>query len=233
MSISYVQSNISGWPFPTGASTQSVSFLSNNTASNCIVVCITQANGILATFTVADTNGNTYTQVGTYAQYPSDLRQVAIFTTHNIIGGANTVNVSFNQTCGGNVVIAEYTGNAIVSPVENFASQVTTTSASVVTLTTSHPNDIVALYFYQSPSSTVSPPAGFTLRRATSGLGLAPNVAISDNSAYWDGVIVSPGTNTYTISGTSHAGHAECILFGLALTDGNLTSNSVVIMIDY
>jgi hypothetical protein len=219
MSIANVQSASGFRSFPTGPSVvTSVPFASGNTAGNTIVVYVSQANGLLAVFSVSDTQGNTYTQVGAYVTYVADLRQVAMFVAKNVKAGANTVSVAFNQSCGGTVIVAEYSGNStVVSPIFANASDLEVTGNCAVTL--SNPaNCIVALFYYQSSSSTISPPLGFTLRKANS-LFLAPDASVGDGVAYWDKFVAAAGGNTYTMGNCDHSGHPEAILFGVVLTD--------------
>ena len=199
-----------------------VPFGSNNTAGNTIVVYISEQNGPPANFVVIDSQGNTYTQVGTYADYGPDARRTGIFSARNIKVGPNTVSITPDQSSFGfNIIIAEYSGNPTVVPITSSASLVTTAGSTIaVNLTTTNPNDLVALLFYQATTSTVSPPAGFTLRQATSGLGLAPNATVFDSAAYWDMGIPTPGTAAYTISNVAHGVHPEVILWGVVLTTG-------------
>ena len=169
--------------------------------------------------------------MGTYATFVGDLRQAAVFVAQNIKAGPNTVDVAFDQSCGGTITFAEYTGAVSVSPIEDFSSQVVTVGDPTVSLTTTNASDIVALFYYQATSSTVSPPAGFTLREANSGLGLAPDALVFDDIAYWDKVIATPGTNSYGISNAGHGGHPEVILWGVALTNTSVAPTLVSIAI--
>lgn len=97
---------------PDSASS-SLSFNSSNTAGNWIGVCI-RAGAQGETFTVTDSNGNTYHQAVQFSDTldtPSG-NTIAIFYAENIAGGSNTVTVS--DTISGTLrfAILEYSGIA-------------------------------------------------------------------------------------------------------------------------
>jgi hypothetical protein len=96
-----------------------LTFPSNNTASNCIAVSI-RAGSPNETFTVTDTNGNTYQKAIQFTEN-ADTDTVGLFYAENIAGGANTVTVSDTALDTLRFAILEYSGVATSGSLDGVA----------------------------------------------------------------------------------------------------------------
>ena len=100
-------------------SSSTLTFASNNMASNFIAVCIRagQANEL---FTVTDTNGNTYRQAIQF-NLTVDKDTIGIFYAENIAAGANTITVSDTAAATLRFAILEYSGVATSGSLDGVA----------------------------------------------------------------------------------------------------------------
>lgn len=219
--MSYVQSN----SVTIGGASASAAFLSgDNVAGNTILVLVMGSHQFAFgpfdpgfTFAVSDTQGNTYTQIGTNTvtfNASNGVGDQVGFIASNINAGPNTVSVLVS---GGSsfvsvttMTISEYHGNVAVSPLTAFNNITQFTGDVSVTLSTSQPNEVVALFFQDSAPLSVTPPAGFATRGGTIGL--------------YDKVIAGTGLATYTFLVGGGSGEA---VWAFALRDvpGVATSN--------
>src|SRR3990167_8693513 len=83
------------------ATTIAVTFDSNVTAGNLIAVGVGHWSG--NTVTVADSLGNTYTQIRQVTD-DANARRLTMFYAMNIAGGANTVTATFSASGPGRVI---------------------------------------------------------------------------------------------------------------------------------
>ena len=100
-------------------SSSTLTFASNNTASNWIAVSI-RAGAANETFTVTDTNGNTYRKAIQFNVTVSG-GTIGIFYAENIAGGANTVTVSDTAVATLRFAILEYSGVATSGSLDGVA----------------------------------------------------------------------------------------------------------------
>src|SRR5215467_14215891 len=146
----------------TKGTTASLAFSKANTAGNLIAVYVVWDNS--GTAKVSDTSGNTYT-AATARQSFGNNWSAQVFYASNIIGGSNTVKVTFGTaiTSFGIVYLHEYSGLATASPVDVSASAAgTSASMSSGAVTTTQANDL--LFAAGASDGSVSKGTGFTAR---------------------------------------------------------------------
>ena len=90
------------------ATSGTLAFPSGNTAGNWIGVCI-RAGAVNETFTVTDSNGNTYHKAIQFNE-TGNGNTLGIFYAENIKGGANTIQVSGTVAATLRLAILEYSG---------------------------------------------------------------------------------------------------------------------------
>ena len=126
-SIKLVQSNVNG--NEAGTSNMSVSFNTNITAGNFLIVSGTAARPA-STLSISDTLGNTYAvAMGPVTDTVPNVT-VYIWYVANCKGGANTVTLTPSGTAALEIHVSEWSGLATTSPVDQIASN-TGTGASV------------------------------------------------------------------------------------------------------
>jgi prepilin-type N-terminal cleavage/methylation domain-containing protein len=162
-----------------GNSSVSVSFSSNNTAGNLIIVSVDwwtePGNATSVVTSVTDSNGNAYTNaVGPiYDASPSGNQ---LWYAKNINGGANTVTVHFSPNIsadegnsGEALQILEYAGLNTSTPLDATSSMTGIgTSVHSDFATTHFANELIFGYGNSGPE--INPGAGFT-ERLNSGAG--------------------------------------------------------------
>jgi outer membrane protein assembly factor BamB len=161
--------------------TATLAFNKANTAGNLIAVYVVWDN--TGTAKVSDTKGNTYTAATARQTWGSGWSS-QVFYASNILGGANTVKVTFSTaiTTFGIMYLHEYSGLATGSPVDASASAVgTSASMSSGAVTTSQANDL--LFGAGASDITVSHGTGFTTR--STGFGnLTEDRAVTATGSY-------------------------------------------------
>jgi hypothetical protein len=120
----------------------SKAFSANNQAGNTIIVVAGCGNG--TAMTVADSLGNTYTQVATSPS--STTFEVAIFSAVNIIGGSNTITVT-NAGTAASMAMEIYEAFGLLTqvtgqPGQSSVGSATGTTASTSALAASVPNSL-------------------------------------------------------------------------------------------
>jgi hypothetical protein len=156
--IAFVQSANS-----VGTTSPSVTFGSNNTAGNLLILVSRMTTA--TAHTVSDTQGNTWVSAIAFLGVPSQGNYVFWYAL-NCFGGANTVTLgsaNFYQT-----IVAEYSGVTGVTGTPasiNINTNTTTPSVGPITPATTN-NLVVAMFANEDSNSTVysSPGGGFTLR---------------------------------------------------------------------
>ena len=88
-----------------------LAFSSNNTVGNWIGVCV-RAGVEYETFTITDSNGNTYHKAIQFNETGSGTHTIGIFYAENIKGGANTIRVADSISSTLRFAILEYSGVA-------------------------------------------------------------------------------------------------------------------------
>ncbi len=204
----------------------SLAFGSNNTAGNTIVVYTTAGHNFASGnpdpgygFSISDTQGNIYTQVGTASAFnaANGWKDTAVYIAANVKAGANTVTATVvggspspPQTTG--LVIAEYAGSPSVYPLtyesQNSISGGTITSISTL-VATGQPNQVVLIFSgttINSGAETVLP-SGFTGRQAelydkTIALASSVNYSLNYTGAASGGIII--GLALTNVGGSSY-----------------------------
>ncbi len=165
----------------TSGTTASLAFSKANTAGNLIAVYVVWDNS--GTAKVSDTSGNTYT-AATARQSWGNNWSAQVFYAANILGGANTVKVTFGTaiTSFGIMYLHEYSGLATVSPVDVSASAAgTSASMSSGAVTTTQANDL--LFAAGASDGSVSKGTGFTSRLTGFG-NLTEDRAVTTTGSY-------------------------------------------------
>lgn len=203
---SFVQANAAA--AAQSASSFSVSFSSNTLPTDVILVSVDLTAGI-TTSSVTDSQGNTFTQVGSQLTSPASVSSV-VYYAKNIKGGQDTITVSLGSASSLiEVYVAEYAGIDQVNPVDVQAgatgSSATVSSGSA---TTNYQGDIV--YGFCQGDGSCSAGSGFTLRSSFSGNLLedmtvgapGPYAATGSANSGWamHMVALKPATTTSTSS---------------------------------
>jgi len=126
-----------------GTNTNAVTFSSNVTIGNFILVAITQWSGSVSSIT--DNKGNTYTPVTTAQHADPSSDYVQLYYAKNVAGGSVTITAALSGTTDNNVGIYEYAGLDAVAPLDKITAATGTGSTpNGGTLTTTTNNE---LYF--------------------------------------------------------------------------------------
>jgi len=174
----------------------------NNTAGNWIAVCI-RAGLSGQTFTVTDSNGNSYrqaVQINDTLDAPNG-NTLAIFYAENVRAGANTVTVSDTTSGTLRFAILEYTGVATANSLDVIASaQGSSTSPNSGNATTTASGDLLLGAVVTADARTFTPPTGVQIRQFIPG---EPGTKLIVE----DSIQAAPGTAaaTATLSGESAA----------------------------
>ena len=170
--IRYVQSASS--VSTQNATHVSLSFPSNTTVGNTIVVAVAAAGPAISS--VADTQGNTYAQAVASGSN-------AIWYASSIKGGADTVTANFASSTGFSIIyIHEYAGLA-ASPLDQVSSQTGTgTAVTSGAKTTTQASELI--FGYASVDHCVlSGSTGFTVRQ-TAGCNMSEDTIVSAIGSY-------------------------------------------------
>jgi RHS repeat-associated protein len=140
------------------ASSNSVSFSSNVTSGNTIVVGITQYTATLST--VTDNKGNTYTPVHAALQ-PGTSDYVELYYAKNVTGGPVTVTASFSSAHASSVGIYEYSGLDKNTPLDQVTANTGSgTAPNGGTLTTTVDNEVYFAVGFDDYGNNAAPTAG-------------------------------------------------------------------------
>jgi len=141
---------------------ETVAFLSPNTAGNWIGVVIFAGQSSSHTFTITDSNGNTYRQALT-SPNTADSVTLGVFYAENIKAGANQIKVVPNTAGYMRIVILEYSGVATANSLDVTASaQGNSVSPNSGSATTTLGGDLL-LGSAVTEDSAVTAGAGYTL----------------------------------------------------------------------
>ena len=128
---------------PASAKTLSLPFSANTVAGDLILVGFGFDTSATSS-SVTDSQGNTFTQVGTQLTTPGDARSVVYFAK-NIKGGADTVTVSLSANSAYiELYLAEYSGIDQTNPIDaqaGFSGSAGTVSSG--NATTAHAGDVI------------------------------------------------------------------------------------------
>jgi hypothetical protein len=156
--IKLIQQNVNG--NESGTANMSVSFTSNNTAGNFLIVTGSAARPA-STLSVSDTLGNSYSTA--FGPVTDTTQNVTIYVWYVPIckGGANTVTITPSGTAALEIHVSEWSGLASTSPVDQTASATGTgTSVSSGVKTTTINGELV--FGYSWVFSSASAGTGFT-----------------------------------------------------------------------
>jgi hypothetical protein len=163
------------------------------------------------TASVTDTQGNTWTQIGTYLNDSAGKKATSVWITYNSKPGPNTVNWSIPNSVfvnGTRLYIAEYTGVVSnVSPIGSFGNQaINGTSDPSVALSISSIGELVVLFWVDNGLGSPTYPTGFTVRQN----------AGSPTSSILDGAVTATGSQSYQVTMGGSSG--DKFLWAFALT---------------
>ena len=165
-----------------------LAFTSVNTSGNLIVAEVDWSN--TSNFTsISDSQGNTYTQIGTEQNSASVVVKSRLYYAKNIKAGANTITtVVSGAPSGHELYIHEYSGLDPTNPLDSYSVNVNSGSTFTSNnLTTTQANDL--LYGIDIDQGTGTASAGWTTRST-----LDNNVAADKNA---------PTTGSYAFTGNS------------------------------
>jgi hypothetical protein len=155
---------IAGGVNSPGDRTRIASFGSNVTGGNSILVyTLTYA---MPTWTVSDSQGNNYIQVGQSAGAPGSYGNVTVtaYLATNVAAGATQVRLAFTDPSNlegfAGMIAVECAGLTGAVDVTNGSAQTTGQPVNTGTITTTNADDVIFSMIW-SDSSTATPPAGF------------------------------------------------------------------------
>jgi hypothetical protein len=200
----FVQSTSTQLTVPNSATSATISFASNVTASDLIVALVrwTSTSQVVTTTTVTDSRGNTYFPATSVmidtGENPNDYSQV--WYAPNGASGATAVTANFGgATLLTAVSIQEYSGVATSSPLDTSSTFINSTANATTTFTsgtstTRFPNDVLFGGFTTGVAHGSNAGAGYTKREvpATSLYYLTEDRVVS-------------ATGTYAATGTINA----------------------------
>ena len=191
MAIAYVQSNKSF----TGNSTSSATpFLSNNTAGNFLVAAAI-GFGTVTISSIADTLGNNWSLVS--QQTLADGTIYYLYAVTNCKGGANTVTITLESSNQPMLLVAEYSGISLTSPLDQLAASTEGASGSYTSgsVTTTVANELLigVLKCTGGVAATIVPAAGWTERQQERS-ATVPDIVLLDNIVSSIGTYANSGT---------------------------------------
>jgi hypothetical protein len=132
--IAFVQSVGNNAGYGPTSKTLALTFPSNNTAGNLIVLSVNWGNTGIQVSSITDTRGNVYTNITGQVRYGKGYPQSnQLYYAKNIPAGANTINVT--MTAKPSVVFEarayEYAGLDTLSPLDKFSSATGTGATQV------------------------------------------------------------------------------------------------------
>jgi hypothetical protein len=194
----------------TGAGgTTNVTFSSSVSANDLIVVGITQATVNTATVSsVTDTLSTSYAKAVRTAQTNNAMTEEIWYGVATAGGSSVKVTVAWSGASSGNIIIAEYTGNATSSVLDGAtgtASGSKSTSLNSGNITTTNASDLLfGLGDYNSTSTTLTAGSGYTMEKT---LAVTTSVGAEDQ--------VVSATGTYSASMTA-SGSAQFNIMQIA-----------------
>jgi hypothetical protein len=173
----------------SSASTESLAFSSNTNAGDIVLVGFDFASGPSFS-SIADTQGNTFTEVGSQLTTPAGSIS-RLYYAKNIKGGADSVTITLSG--GASFIkeqVVEYSGVSATTPVDVQAGNTGSAGTAYAGGTTTVANDWI--FGFLASDGTGSAAGGFNSRSAANG-----NVMIDDAAG-------APGS--YSTEGSSTAG---------------------------
>jgi len=229
MTFAYVQgANNGGGAGPT----QTLAYTSNNTVGN-LLVCAVRLSSTGNTITVTDSQGNGgWTQAAAQGQ-TTDVHTNYLWYCANCKAGANTITVTEagGATSNIDILIAEYSGVATVTPIlDKTASAQTNGSATFSsgnTATTTNPTELL-IGSATSSSGNSGLPTANTFGSSVSATGRLGSPGGGVKLFLFDGVTTATGayaaSATWSASGNGTSIIATFLPPGVALTGQAVTS---------
>jgi hypothetical protein len=148
---------------PASGNSLSVSFPANTVAGDLILVGIGFASNATAS-SVTDSQGNTFTQVGTQLTSPVGTRSV-VYYAKKIKGGADSVTVNLSASSGIELYLTEYSGIDQTNPIDGQAgSSGGAGTVSSGNATTTNAGDVI--YGFCEADWACTAGSGFAVRSA-------------------------------------------------------------------
>lgn len=173
--MSYVQSTNPTSAVSPDTTHGTQAYASNNAAGNTLTTLITWDTSAGASVTLADSQGNIWTQVDTQID-AANTQRASIFIALNCNAGANTVTATFTANKGTwGMICAEHTASAGVD-VHPSQFQTTNTGATdevtSTAATTAGTEDLIGYFINTQLGIAVTAGTGYTLRQSNTGNGL-------------------------------------------------------------
>jgi hypothetical protein len=195
-SINLIQATTSPESYLGGAGTTTVTFASNTTAGDLIVVTVGGAgNSSYSTGTISDTEGDTFNLVtSTNCGCSGDYFVSAQYYAANIHGGSDAVSFHWNSTDWNSLSISEFSGVSATSPLDQWSVSSTNGGTSVMTgtSTTTSANELL----YSSMVGVLSTSTGVSSGWTWASDQTTGNIA--DGNAYE--IVSSTGSYSNTFS---------------------------------
>ena len=197
-SIAFVQAKAATPQTP--ASTVSVTYPLSQTAGNLNIVAVGWNDSTSSVSSISDSRGNTYT-LAIGPTTGTSLRQ-SIYYAKNILGGSNTVTVTFNQAASFvDVRVFEYSGLSTTAPLDvTAAASGSGTTASSGPATTTAANELV---FGAAMTGGVIKAAGS---------GFTSRLITPDGDIGEDKLVSATGSYTATAPVTAYAGSTTWVM---------------------
>ncbi len=179
--VSYVTGNVNA----CSAMSCAVSLTSTN-AGDLIVLGLFVLDSTSVN-SVTDTQGNTYTLIGSPQTWSPYHFVERLYYAKNIKGGANTTTVALSGSKYMEVHLYDYSGLDTSSPLDVSATPQTGTSVTGTsgTLTTSNANDLLFGFFHSDNKVTNTAGSGFTGRTLSAeGIPLAEDEYVTSTNSY-------------------------------------------------
>ena len=163
-----------------------VSFSANTLPGDAILVAFDFVPGDTPS-SVTDTQGNTYTLIGSPQTWSPYHFVERLYYAKNIKGGANMTTVTLSASKYMEVHLYDYSGLDTTSPLDASATPQTGTSVTGTsgTLTTSNANDLLFGFFHSDNNVTNTAGAGFTGRTVSAeGYPLAEDKYVTSTNSY-------------------------------------------------
>lgn len=185
-----------------GVNTISKAYVTPTTASSYLVAMVLTAGLSANAVTVTDTLSNTWTQIGTAITDGINLYNLFQCPSNKVSGGANTVTANVASSTTLMLMVLEWTGQAVSTPLD---ASTTFGSASTSTVTTpailgNVTNEQYLLIAWSGNAPGLTPAAGYTTRVATT------------NMVVLDGFFASPASRTGGYTTSAASSHAVFLL---------------------
>lgn len=179
----------------------SLAYGSNTTGLSFLVAWVGGvAAGLGITSVPTDTLGNTWVQISTTQTYSTGLAAFYYVLSNKVAGGANTVQFHTTGAVATAFGVAEFTAQAVSSPLDqsNFSNFSSTTSLATFTTVgvTAANEEIIAMFISNNTQTFTSPGAGYATAALTGNFVLIEYGAFNSGTQSVTGTL---GTNARTM----------------------------------